>query len=486
VCQLHGGDVGVSSKDGEGSTFGFFFKVRRSDGTSSNSGRPPFGTNRTTSDSANPATQAQNIKRPSYKRATSTLESIKEYKERAKDRAAALERESHGGVDSEEVPSKLETPTSHIDFNPEKRKPEDKDSDDMNPSINNPPTALHDASHPKANTDERTCQTSQIAEQVQQEQTTLASSLNPHLPDLTSGETARQKDIAESVSKLHSDRHAKDHDTILLVEDNLINQKVLRRQLQSRGFEVFVANNGQEAVDMVEARGVVKEANSKRRNYFDCILMDQEMPVMDGNTATEEIRELQKQGRAGHCPILGVSANVREAQTNSMIESGMDAVISKPFKVDDLVKKIRGLLLSSTPISKDKVRKTMDEKAEAEAQLPKSEIQIPEPEIQRPRPKSEQENVDAVRKPDGFDQEKPVVKEKKLATAQAKQRTNQGEPETRHENEMTRHQQSEIQSDTPKTQQLYKESKQDMDESRREAGKSQHSPTRSKEQSDDR
>lgn len=72
--------------------------------------------------------------------------------------------------------------------------------------------------------------------------------------------------------------------------------------------------------------------------------MDQEMPVKDGNTATVEIRELQQQGRAGRSPILGVSANVREAQMASMKDAGMDAVISKPFKVDDLVKKIQGLL----------------------------------------------------------------------------------------------------------------------------------------------
>jgi CheY-like chemotaxis protein len=72
--------------------------------------------------------------------------------------------------------------------------------------------------------------------------------------------------------------------------------------------------------------------------------MDQEMPIKDGNTATVEIRELQENGKAGRSPILGVSANVREAQTDSMKEAGMDAVISKPFKVEDLVKKIRSLL----------------------------------------------------------------------------------------------------------------------------------------------
>lgn len=68
------------------------------------------------------------------------------------------------------------------------------------------------------------------------------------------------------------------------------------------------------------------------------------MPIKDGNVATAEIRDLQDAGEAGYSPILGVSANVREAQTKSMMDAGMDAVISKPFKVEDLVTKIRSLL----------------------------------------------------------------------------------------------------------------------------------------------
>ena len=68
------------------------------------------------------------------------------------------------------------------------------------------------------------------------------------------------------------------------------------------------------------------------------------MPIKDGNAATVEIRELQESSKAGRSPILGVSANVRKAQTKSMMDAGMDAVISKPFKVDDLVTEIRSIL----------------------------------------------------------------------------------------------------------------------------------------------
>ena len=135
--------------------------------------------------------------------------------------------------------------------------------------------------------------------------------------------------------------------TLLLVEDNLINQKVLRRQLQARGFEVEVANNGQEAIDAVAQRGTQHSdsaTDAAHHDPFDCILMDQEMPVKDGNTATSEIRALQTSGQAAWSPILGVSANVREAQTISMMEAGMDSIISKPFKVDELVTKVGELL----------------------------------------------------------------------------------------------------------------------------------------------
>lgn len=71
--------------------------------------------------------------------------------------------------------------------------------------------------------------------------------------------------------------------------------------------------------------------------------MDQEMPVKDGNTAAREIKDLQAKGEAGRSPILGVSANVRDEQTKLMKEAGMDDVISKPFKVKDLVKRIDAL-----------------------------------------------------------------------------------------------------------------------------------------------
>lgn len=65
---------------------------------------------------------------------------------------------------------------------------------------------------------------------------------------------------------------------------------------------------------------------------------------MDGNAAAKEIRELVEKGEVEHIPILGVTANVRENQQSEMITSGMNDVITKPYKIDDLVQKINELL----------------------------------------------------------------------------------------------------------------------------------------------
>ncbi|KAF2738583.1 two component histidine kinase 1 [Polyplosphaeria fusca] len=296
LCQLHGGDIGVSSKEGDGSTFGFFCKVRRLDGTLED-GRPSLG-HRSTSESSSHSPVRAHLERPPFNRTRSALRNESE-------RPSYYSVSSHEGINIENVAK----------------------------SLKDPPTEFRQEAHPENGGGQRLEETKQIVEDIQQTETSQGDIIEKH------GETERQHDNSEAVSQGQSRSSSKARRTILLVEDNIINQKVLRRQLQSKGFEVFVANNGQEAIDAVEERG-----RSAKENYFDCILMDQEMPIKDGNAATIEIRELQEHGMAGRSPILGVSANVREAQRESMLEAGMDEIISKPYKVEDLVKKINGIL----------------------------------------------------------------------------------------------------------------------------------------------
>ncbi|KAL1650665.1 hypothetical protein SLS61_005917 [Didymella pomorum] len=331
--------IGVSSKEGDGSTFGFFFKVRRSDGASNEDGRPPFGSR---SNSENPATpnQRSQTPRPGYSRANSNLQGIKERTNeqgRKEVKMEAKESESESKDKKGEIKNEQKRPPLHEQLTSHSG----VDTDDVDPSLKNPPTEYFPESHPESNEDHRYKETEKVANQV-------SAPLEGHdgrVPYSESGESVRQEAAADKAHKVQSTRQKGDKRTLLLVEDNLINQKVLRRQLQTRGFEVFVANNGQEAIDAVAKRGETAVEDLHNRNYFDCILMDQEMPIKDGNQATSEIRQLQDEGKAGYSKILGVSANVREAQRSSMREAGMDDLISKPFKVDALVKKIDELTI---------------------------------------------------------------------------------------------------------------------------------------------
>lgn len=302
LCQLHGGDIGVASKYGEGSTFGFFFKARRN---THGDGRPAF-TSRSTSDASNAAQRSLEAPRPSYSRSNSGLQRVQED---PKPRPKFQTLTSHKGIDLDAVD---------------------------NDSIMNPPTEHRSDVHPEAHADGRYKETRDIVDSMPDKVSSP--------PNLDGGETGRQSTTAEDHSQTQREQGLQQDRTILLVEDNLINQKVLRRQLQARGFEIVVASNGQEAIDAVRRRGEPTPDPSNHRNYFDCILMDQEMPIKDGNAATAEIRDIQAHGDAGRSPILGVSANVREAQKDAMIEAGMDAVISKPFKVDDLVERMKSLM----------------------------------------------------------------------------------------------------------------------------------------------
>jgi CheY-like chemotaxis protein len=135
---------------------------------------------------------------------------------------------------------------------------------------------------------------------------------------------------------------------VLVAEDNVVNQKVLKRQLTNKGYVVWTADNGQEAVDFLrqtrywnETTSTTDSAPDTPQKELHVILMDTEMPVMDGLTAAKKIREMQRNGELrGHVPILSVSANARPEQTSMAIAAGMDDSISKPFRIADLTPKI--------------------------------------------------------------------------------------------------------------------------------------------------
>ena len=114
---------------------------------------------------------------------------------------------------------------------------------------------------------------------------------------------------------------------VLLAEDNLINQKVATRQLQKLGCHVEAVSNGAEALAAVQ------------RTLFDIVLMDCQMPEMDGYTATRHIREWeQSEARRGHTPlrIIALTAHVMKGDREKCIAAGMDDHLGKPASLDDL------------------------------------------------------------------------------------------------------------------------------------------------------
>ena len=115
---------------------------------------------------------------------------------------------------------------------------------------------------------------------------------------------------------------------VLLAEDNEINQEIAKGILSGMGVTPVVAENGQEAVKLWQ------------NEYFDIILMDIQMPVMDGFTATEEIRNSGKSG-AGDVPIIAMTANAMAGDREKSLAAGMNDHITKPLDVQEL----RGTLL---------------------------------------------------------------------------------------------------------------------------------------------
>jgi CheY-like chemotaxis protein len=134
---------------------------------------------------------------------------------------------------------------------------------------------------------------------------------------------------------------------ILVVEDNLINQRVLCNQLEKIGCTVQVANHGREALVELAKTKYWKNPTISEPHDLSVVLMDVEMPVMDGMACAREIRALQEKGDiVGHVPIIAVSANARREQIEQTRQAGMDDAISKPFRIPELMSIIDKLLNS--------------------------------------------------------------------------------------------------------------------------------------------
>ncbi len=156
-----------------------------------------------------------------------------------------------------------------------------------------------------------------------------------HLYDCLSelaGETIMHASEQPQLITRHTLAEAKRRRTrLLLVEDNEINQRLASIMLQKHGFNADVANNGKEAIEAHE------------ENPYDLILMDVQMPEMDGFEATENIREWENTVQK-HTPIIAMTAHAMKGDEKMCLEAGMDAYITKPIQPQALIETIENLL----------------------------------------------------------------------------------------------------------------------------------------------
>jgi len=316
MCQLHGGEIGVSSVDGEGSTFGFFFRVRRSGEPEDADKLEPkelseklkkSGQVKTTGvDEDKVSDDLKNI--PTKNTGPNSENPSRDRWQHGADTADQMSEENNNSKSAGDQDGKSHSTAEDDESQGRQKRPANAGRSSQRPD----PTFEQGRSGPTKNNDKQ-------ATEDPEHDRKAANKFED------SGKGAAQISNQESNSK----------PTILFVEDNLINQKLLKKKIESRGFNVTTANNGKEAFDMITAR------SSEHKPPFDCVLMDQEMPVMDGKTASREIRKFEDENNLPAVNIIGVTANVRQEQQSEMTEAGMNDVLAKPFKMEELLEKVR-------------------------------------------------------------------------------------------------------------------------------------------------
>jgi len=123
--------------------------------------------------------------------------------------------------------------------------------------------------------------------------------------------------------------------TILYVEDNSDNRNLIRRVLNADGYSVVEASNAGQAIEKLED------------NHVDLILMDINMPDMDGYTLTSKIKAIQKFSKI---PIVAVTANVMRGDREKSLDAGCDGYIQKPIDIDTLSQQIERFIIRSTNV----------------------------------------------------------------------------------------------------------------------------------------
>lgn len=133
--------------------------------------------------------------------------------------------------------------------------------------------------------------------------------------------------------------HTKYHGKALVVEDNIINQKLIVNILKGFGLNIDVADNGQIAVE------------KRKKSDYDIIFMDIQMPIMDGIEATKQIKEYERKKSLPSIPIVALTANALKGDRERLLKEGLDEYISKPIEIAELLYILHKFLSSQSTIS---------------------------------------------------------------------------------------------------------------------------------------
>lgn len=350
LVQLHGGEIGVTSDEGKGATFGFFFRVKRS-GAPEDGGPSEEKVKRQTSSargqirmSGLDAKEESSAQVPDESRRPQTEQELKRTQS-SKEREIQSQNLKHD-LAKEEATVRQE---SH-------ERGEVRDEERRQEAKHNDKPRTESQKRKEANQQTGAGGELGVTGQSLRPKERLTPPSNKDLPTFTN---TKGKDRASS-SPSHAEQETQlplrtrtnknDPPHALLVEDNNLNQKIVARKLASKGFIVSSASDGREAVDyVIDSFADPKTAglgdDTKNQCDVDVVLMDQEMPIMDGNTATKEIRakelELKREKRV---PIVGVSGNAGEECLEEMKRCGVDEYIVKPYNIEDMVKKIESMI----------------------------------------------------------------------------------------------------------------------------------------------
>jgi len=153
---------------------------------------------------------------------------------------------------------------------------------------------------------------------------------------------------------------------VLVTEDNIINQKLIKRILEEHGITVDLANNGLEAFE------------KRRNNAYDLLFMDIQMPVMDGIEATHEILDYEEDDEVPHVPIVALTANALKGDRERFLSEGMDEYITKPIETSELLYILNKFLSAKarTVTSEEKQEELDETKASTEAAAKQAEETI--------------------------------------------------------------------------------------------------------------